>query len=212
MSKEEAGARLLERLKSWFELFAKREDIDVSRPLELAPPPESIAAFPREAANFARLTGGVSFRYTLRDCPPGQFDGGFLYLSLDGYEGDVYLSIPDFGTVEHACELDLDREGTGNMAWFILQADEPFIVWSVEDPVRFTSLSDYLTRGARNAFCYPTCWQRGGVSPLVARSLPKSTPLPEVRAALVQRGATPDVADDLIRWLESDVVLLLPRA
>lgn len=76
----------------------------------------------------------------------------------------------------------------------------------------FPSLDAYLQAGARQAFQQTTQWQRnlGKEGPLHARSLPRSTPLPEVREALVKRGATPDMADDLIAWLGADVVLLLP--
>ena len=78
----------------------------------------------------------------------------------------------------------------------------------------FDSLTDYLTRGAKRAFSYAPCWQEEpetNAAPVAAVSLSTSTPLPRIRKALVRRGATPEMADDLVRWLGGDAALLVPK-
>lgn len=204
--------QLLARLKAWFELFSRRPDIDVTEPLALGKGRKKVkGAYPPDAADFAREASALTFSYRLKSASPGTFDGGFLYLSLDGELDNVDLQIPGYGSVEEACPVDTDRQGTGLAAWYVFDEEGAFIVWSAEDPVRFASLTEYLTLGARHAFSYPAVWQRGGESPLVNASAAKSTPLSVLRTALIARGASGETADDLIAWLGADVALLLPR-
>ncbi len=149
--------------------------------------------------------------------PPPPPPSGTLYLDFSGQSDEVYLELED-GTVfpaEDIIMLDTDQDGTGVGAWYLLSQDgRSEILWDVETMAHFDSLTDYLTRGAKRAFSYAPCWQEEpetNAAPVAAVSLSTSTPLPQIRKALVRRGATPEMADDLVRWLGGDAALLVPK-
>jgi outer membrane protein assembly factor BamB len=152
--------------------------------------------------------------------PPPAPPSGTLYLSLQGLAegmeglGGVHLEIDGHVCAEEdVISLELDKDGTGLGAWYLLSPDgKSEILWDFETMRRFPTLTDYLTEGAKRAFAYGPCWQRGRDEiPMAEQSLPISTPLPEIRNALVARGAAPEMADDLIRWLGGHAALLVRR-
>ncbi len=200
---------VFDRLRAWVELFSKRDDIEASGPLRIAPPKPSPTVWPADLEDFAAKTSDFSFSYRVKNVEGA---GGELFLSLVGIATDVYLPVPGKGTFERAVELEYDANGTG-LAGFLVLEGSPFIVWNVEDPVVFDSFTDYVTQGARAGFATGEArWQRRGEpSPLFAQSLPKSTSPDAIKAALVGRGATAEMAGDLMEWLGADVVLLLPK-
>jgi hypothetical protein len=157
-------------------------------------------SYPADARAFARSAKSFSFSYRLgkEEC------AGFLYLSLRGLQEDAYMLLDgEEVDPDSMAMLDCDGEGTGHAAWYILDEDSAKIVWDVEETVQFSSLTEYLTEGAKRAFAYDPCWQtrRDEEPPLASSSLDLSTPLPEIRAALVARSAEPAMADDLVQWL-----------
>lgn len=211
---------LFQRMHAWIELFAKREDLtfytmsdDLAGPgleLTLGAPRDLAASFPEDARAFAASADRFMFSYREKEGGAASASG-FLFLTLEACNEEAYLLL-DGEQVDPSTMylLDSDVLGTGFAAWYI-RAESPFIVWDVETCARFSSLTEYLTEGARRAFAYNPCWQtRAGEAPLQRRSRPRTTPLPELRALLVQRGAEPTMADDLIEWLGADISLLLP--
>ncbi len=196
---------LLARMTSWLDLLEKRADLTVTRLIELGVPP--LDRYPDDARAFGATRLHLSYR------GPGGVDG-FLYLELGGFEEPAYLLV-DGVAVDPADMFiaDADVDGVGLAAWYVLPAGGPVrIVWSVEDPVVFGSLTEYLTRGAQAAFSYAgQPWQRGGEASLAAISAPTATPLAEIEARLVQQGASLEVAQDLIEWLGGAAALLLPK-
>ena len=226
---------LFERMKAWVELFAKREDIvmtdsrdepvPASKVLTLGDPRDLGTRFPEDARTFAAACDNFVFSYRMRkdvDADPDLVEActGFLFLTLDGAPDrgtyNTYMVLDDQQVDPDLLSmLDVDAIGTGLAAWYVL--DEPsFIIWDLEDCVRFRSLTEYLTEGAKRAFAYNPCWQtlstRSKEAPLAQRSVSKTTPIPELRERLVRRGAESDMADDLIAWLGTDVALLLPSS
>jgi len=202
---------VFDRLKAWVELFSQRDDVETaSGRLRIAPPKPSSTVLPDDVRGFAAETSDFSFSYRVKNVEGA---GGELFLSLVGIVTDVYLPVPGKGTFERAIELEYDANGTGLAGFLVLQG-QPFIAWNVEDPVVFDSFTDYVTQGARSAFATGDArWQRPREpTPLFAQSLPKTTPPDTIKAALIGRGATPDMADALIEWLGVDVVLLLPKS
>lgn len=210
---------LFDRLSAWLSLFAKRSDVSLVEGPTIAAPEAQAHPMPADMAAMAMHASFVQLAYNLpapRPVPHRGDPDGFLFLSLKGYPANVHLDLEEQGTFESALELDCDSYGTGQAAFYVAEAKPPCIVWDLEDPHVFASLEAYLTAGARLAFCNSMRggpWQRNkkGEHPLHARSLPKSTPLPKLRDALVAKGATPDMASALVDWLGSDCVLLLER-
>jgi hypothetical protein len=204
---------LFERLRAWIELFCTRQDLELRSELEVRKDPERPGAvpYPPDAREFGEQATFVGFSYRLKGDASGA--GGYLYLSLEGFLEDAYMELDGEEVDPDAMYmLDCDREGTGFAAWYVLRQDRPpLIVWDLETTERFSSLTEYLTEGARRGFSYNPCWQsRGQKTPLDGASVPGSTPLADLEKALVARGATATVAADLVRWLGSDVRLLVP--
>lgn len=207
---------LFDRMKAWAELLAKREDLEFRSPLVIKPPENAVPPFYADDARaFGEQAGDFSFVYHSRTGNAA----GFLCLSLTGVNEPAYLELDGEEVDESGMIIfDGDIEGTGNAAWLVTRPGKPTtIIYSLEDVVTFPSLTHYLTEGAKRAFDYGV-WQRDAIdqrttdeATLSALSLPRSTPLAEVRASLIARGASPAMADDLIEWLGTDVVLLLPK-
>jgi len=213
------AASLFDRLSAWVSLFAKRSDVTLVEGPTIAPPEAQTRPMPADMAAMAAHASFVQLAYNLpapRPVPHRGDPDGFLFLSLKGYPANVHIDLPKHGPFESALELDCDSYGTGKAAFYVAEAKPPCIVWDVDDPRVFPSLEAYLTAGARLAFCDSMpggSWQQNkkGDHPLHSRSLPKSTPLPVLRDALVAKGATPEMASALVAWLGPDCVLLLER-
>ena len=217
-----AGFRfsLFERMKAWAELLQSRKDlkwntkvaIKTTSKLESALPE---GGYPADAKAFAKHAKSFKFSYETKDELEDLDDPctGFLYLSLEGAQEDAYMMLDgEEVDPDSMFMLDADGEGTGMAAWYILGEDESKIVWDVESMEQFSSLTEYLTEGAKRAFAYNECWQRRKHEPALAQiSLPLSTPLPEIRSALIGRGAKPEMADDLVKWLGKHAALLVPQ-
>jgi len=153
-------------------------------------------------------------RQPLPPAPPPPPPTGTLYLSLHGSVEGAYLELDgEPYPEEDMVILDVDQDGTGLAAWYLLSGDgKSEILWDLETMARFPTLTEYLTQGAKRAFSYGPCWQqRSDALPLAEASLPTSTPLPTLREALIARGAAPAMADDLLRWLGGDAALLVPK-
>ena len=78
------------------------------------------------------------------------------------------------------------------------------------------TVSEYLTQGARLGFVWywprTTYWEaRAFTKRLFDASLPRSTPAPEVVAALVAKGLSAAEAAGMVAWLGEDAVILLPK-
>ena len=203
---------LFDRLTAWAELFSSRNDLEFTTPLTIEPVESVSQRYPEDARAFAAKAGAFNLSYRLRDKDHDL--AGFLYLSLQAFDDGAYMELDGAVVPEEDMLLvDGDGEGTGQAAWYVLPSGRPAkIVWSVEELVVFDSLTDYLTQGAKRAFSYlPRRWQRGGADALHERSMPRSTPPADLRAALIRRGANPNMAAELMEWLGADVVLLLPR-
>lgn len=208
---------LFQRLSAWLELLMKREDLEFSvRDIQSGCQP--FERYPADAKAFASEAQRLHFSYRLR--PDSQKDDeddvdGFLYLDLTGSQEPTYMLLDGKAVDEDDLfALDVDVDGVGLAAWFLLPAEgPPRLVWSVEDLVEFPSLTDYLTQGARRAFAYGGHpWQNAREAPpLTRRSVSLQTPAPELRSKLIARGATPAVADELLAWLGPDVALLIPQ-
>ena len=213
---------LFDRMKAWAQLFSKRADLRWEQKLEIRANRGVKSELPRgtdypaDAKAFAKSARYFAFSYRLKeDHGDVAADSctGLLYLSLEGINEKAHMLLAG-QKVDPASMflLDVDAEGTGLSAWFVL-GEESKIVWDVESLEKFASLTEYLTEGAKRAFAYDPCWQRRRDEPALAGvSLPMSTPLPAIRAALVDRGAKPAMADDLIQWLGKHAALLIPRA
>lgn len=200
---------LFERLKAYFELLEQRGDLELRTPLTIdtAPQPALDEPYPPDAVSFARSATDVSFSYRVPGDPEAQ---GFLHLSLAGSADTVdFLDDAQFA----ACyELDCDREGVGTAAWFRLSGGKGHILWSVEDEIRFKTLTDYLTKGARRGF--GPRWQdakdKRADAALLARSVSVDTSPDALRAALAER-VPASMAADLVEWLGNRAALLLPK-
>lgn len=204
---------LFERLQSWSKLLASREDLELRWPLAIKEPKPIELSLPDDVRELTQHTSELSFSYRSRVSgidaangflcfAPGGQDS--VYLELDGEQ------VPE----EEIYSFDGDIEGTGSETFLVLTPQKPArIVYGVEEPILFDSATQYLTEGARRGF--EQGWQSAfkyeeTYSALGKMSLDRATPLPDVIAALVARGATPEMAADLTEWLGQDVVLLLP--
>ena len=206
---------LFDRLLSWVELLARRDDVEFlrySRPalpedaVDLGRPVKLPEHFPSDVRAFARMAEHLFFEYRIRDT----FEGGSLFLTLGRWrirEDERFNGWPPSNTYT----LEADRQGTGQKSYLIL--DEPtHVIWSLEAEQRFDSLTDYITTGARAAFDDSPCWQkRLGTPPYLARhSAGPGATRGSLRRALIAQGARPTVADDMLEWLGPDARLLLP--
>jgi len=204
-----AGMNLADLLRVWIELLSSRDDVVVRRPLSVGAPASPVLAdYPDDARAFAERAASMSFAYRTND----ETCWGGLELSLEGLREDASLVV-DGAEVdpEKMFALEFDAEGTGQSAWLVV-GEPPFVVWDVEAVARFGSLTEYLTEGARRGFCSEPSWQRrDGASRLARHSLPTSTPIEAIRAALLARGAGLADAAALIEWLGADAALLVPR-
>ena len=213
---------LFERMKAWVELFSKRTDLKWQKKLEIRKTTKvksqlPAVGYPADAKAFAKDAKFFAFSYGLKDehddVDPDACTG-FLYLSLEGLNEQAYMVLDGKAVdAKSMIMVDVDAEGTGHAAWFILGEDASKIVWDVESLAKFSSLTEYLTEGAKRAFAYNPCWQQRRNEPaLAAISLPMSTPLPAIQSALEKRGAKPAMAEDLVKWLDKHAALLIPRA
>lgn len=210
MAKARFTHSLFERLKAWAELIGKRGDVEVVSALKVGAESDNELpeGFGADAVAFAKQCEALSFSYKFKaaaEC------SAFLYLYLDGDQQDAFMEL-DGEEVDPSSMymLDADAEGTGHAAWYIL-GKKPLIVWDVESLCRFKSLDEYLTEGAKRGFSYNPCWQEKGAEvPLAAVSVPKSTPVADLKKALIARGTSDAMASDLIKWLGQAVHLLLP--
>ena len=199
-----------DRLRSWLDLFQTREDLVLDGPVtvEAFEAPDDL---PEEARAFARTVGRTYLAWKLASDTSKQ---GSLFLDLSGIPAMLaWMTIdgrelgPD--ELEQLYELEQDRLGTGFAAWYWVQpGGAAKVVWSLEDPKVFDSLEAYLDAGVRAGFS--SGWQWGQPSALEALSVPRSTPPAELEAALVRRGATPEVAKELVSWLGGDAAMLVP--
>lgn len=200
-----------ELLRAWLDLLQSREDVRFAQPPSFDPC-DAPDFFPDDAQAIARDVGRLSFEYFVDQAPDVQ---GSLFLDPSGEPAGLdWMRIDgqDLSSSQLAdfYELHGDGLGTGQAGWYWAPKDRPAkIVWSLEDPVVFDSLDGYLQVGARRGFVHG--WQWAQPNPLEAISAPRSTPLPELKDALVARGATPEVADALVEWLGGDAALLVPR-
>jgi hypothetical protein len=189
--------------------------------------------YPPDAAEFAKKCIDFSFHFVIK----GTELHSMLALSLrreyadaeldtDGLEKRVAKLLGKkkvaIDSEARGFELDQDRAGRG-LTGYLLYTDDgsPFVMWDLETSCLFSSVTDYLTEGAKHAFMmsdksWPQCRpgrnkERAVDSARALRkcSLAATTPPEEVKAALRKQGATEEEADDLWEWLAQDCVLLI---
>jgi hypothetical protein len=199
-----------ELLRAWIDLARTREDLRFTTEIAVEPG-DAPDFYPPDARALAGTAGRVAFSYAVASDPDRL---GSLFLDLSGQRADLdWMNIDgeelSSQTLEDFYELELDRLGTGQAGWYWMAKDGTAkVVYSLEQTVVFDSLEGYLRAGAAKAFGFG--WQWGQPSPLAPLSLPTTTPLPEIVTALVGRGATPEVAEELVAWLGADAALLVP--
>lgn len=199
-------------------------------------------AYPEDAQAFRASAVSFDFVYSTRYTADGEekaWTGGF-YLSFEGWEDDLYIDPDDIARRKEAgvrkssleeitaYQLDCDRMGCGEAAWYVYPEGErpPFIYYHDGDEgIAFASLDEYMTLGARHAFLRG--WQSAVVDPkgkkkvgaraavpalkaLRARGLAPGLPREELARRLEARGVEKTMAEDLIAWLGDDVLLLFP--
>lgn len=204
---------LFARLEAYVRLFSARPDVEVRHPwtVDTTPCRELDEPYAPDVLSFARSATDVAFSYRLVGEPDAQ---GFFYLNLAGIgdQQDLFDELFEDG-LDECYELDCDREGVGEAAWFAISGGKSSVVWSVESQVRFKTFTDYVTAGARRGFA--SGWQiaknKKADAALLDRSLPTSTPAAEVEAALA-KGVDASMAADLVAWLGDRAVVLLPRS
>ncbi|MFZ5444054.1 MAG: hypothetical protein ACOZQL_28880 [Myxococcota bacterium] len=205
---------LLDRMRGWMMLLGKREDLTFEVLRDEAGKAEPYAFYPDDAKALAKQVSRLFFSWRHREA---RGVDGFLNLELTGFNEPAFLVLKDGTRVNEAdmLSLDVDTDGVGFASWLVApEKGRSFIVWSVEDAVEFPTLTDYLTKGARRAFSYSgNPWQREfDAEPRLAEfSVPATTPPAQLRAGLVQRGASGELADALLEWLGADVRFLLPK-
>lgn len=203
---------LYERMQGWMSLLAKREDLVFQVVQERPGVAEPSQRYAEDARDFAKKATQLFFSWHLKD---DRSIDGFLNLDLRAFNEPSYMLLDGARVNEDdMLALDVDVDGIGEASWYLAPPGQPpRIVWSVEELVCFPSLTDYLTRGAKQAFSYGgSPWQRGtSKSGLAPFSVADSTPPERLQAALVQRGASETLASSLLEWLGSDVRYLLPK-
>lgn len=211
---------LFERLEAWIRMLRLRTDLTFKPDVHVEPAKEPLPDFfPEDLRAFGAHTSELSFVYR---GPAGTDAAGFLCLTPSAMNEPAYLELDGEVVDEGAMYiLDGDIEGTGKATWLVAAPGKAArIVYSLEAVLEFPSFTEYVTEGAKRGFEYGQ-WQADArkrseqrnqyEGTLSSSSLPRSTPLPELRAGLVARGLEAEMADDLIEWLGADVALLLPK-
>jgi len=202
---------LFDRTTAWIEIFSKRDDLEFQDPLYLGSGIETSTRYPEDARAFASHASELRFGYHAKNAKNAV--EGSLFLSFAGQQESVDIELDGTSlSQEDLFILEPDNYGTGLAGWYVLPTEgASFIVWSVEDPVVFSSLTKYLTEGARRAFSHLQCWQRSEKPNIGTMSLPANTGVVRIRAALTDRGTPSPLADDLVEWLGVDARLLLQK-
>jgi hypothetical protein len=215
---------LFDRLNAWAQIFSRRSDLEFTNEgspvsaneamrIQRTPAAQDVlAAYPPDAGDFAQAASGFALEYRHRDDAE---IAGSVFLSLEGFAA---ASVPKrVEGVRSAVVLEHDVLGTGLAAFAVRRGDQaPSILWDLENQNAFVSLEEYLTEGARRAFAYGGaqpfgCWQtKPRASRLAQLSLPRWTSDADLTQALIERGAKPEMAVDLLKWLGKDAVLLVP--
>jgi tetratricopeptide (TPR) repeat protein len=205
---------LFDRLDAWLKIFAQRNDIKTK--IKIVREPGSPADYPADAAPFAAKAKCVSLEYFCLE-PRFKNDSkvlGQLFLTLEGHPLEINY---DLEGASEPMLLEEDENGTGLVAFSARDDDgDRRIFWDIETMAKFSSLEEYLTQGAHYAFQYGGaeplgCWQeKPAAKELWPLSISRLTPNDELKKALMKRGASDEMAADLITWLGKDVALLLP--
>lgn len=190
-----------ERLRTYLAILTKRADLDFLTPLVVAPPsspPDE--RYPEDVRAAAAEIGDLAFVY--RD---GEGRRGRLALSLEASEDDPYIVLDGEPLAFDACfELECDREGVGYAGWFVVVGDAAFVVYDLEAPVRFDSLSAYVTAGARRGFV--DGWQHRHAAGAATRACGD---VESVRRELLAAGHGAEDVEAMIAWLGADAESLL---
>jgi hypothetical protein len=219
-------------LVTYFDLLARRPDLSV-REHEVGVggllAEDDARQLPVDVAAFYRACDGIRFTWVFRDhledadkFSPG-YRGGRLNMHPFGASGVRWWPRDEWAHGEYAQSLVLDQMVEEGLARLVFDEGETpaearvvFDIANRPDLIPMGTFNNYLTTGARRGFVW--YWQNSGyweaedlLGRLRALSLPAETPVPEVLAALEQRGATPEQARALHVWLGVDVNLLLPR-